>query len=288
MPREISLYQIDAFTRKRFGGNPAAVCPLDAWLPDDVMQAIAAENNLSETAFFVPQQGGYALRWFTPMVEVDLCGHATLASAFVVFRELGRELGHELGHELGAAPGDSPGAVPGDARDRVVFHSPHSGTLPVTRRGDLLVLDFPARARASMHGDAVSGLAAALGKAPSELWASGGILVAVLAGEDEVRALAPDMAALLRVGKPVAVTAPGRDCDFVSRFFAPGAGIPEDPVTGSAHCALTPLWAERLGKTELHARQISTRGGELFCTMRGDRVEIAGHAVCYLRGTIQI
>jgi PhzF family phenazine biosynthesis protein len=259
----IPLYQIDAFADGPFTGNPAAVCPLDAWLPDETMQAIAAENNLSETAFFVPEGDGYRLRWFTPSVEVDLCGHATLASAFVVFRYL--------------APG----------RDRVTFHTEQAGTLIVGRDGDALVLDFPARPpRSCAMSDAV---AAALGKRPTALLAARDYL-AVYAHADEIAALSPDFAALAALDRfAVIVTAPGSDgIDFVSRFFAPSRGVPEDPVTGSAHCTLIPYWAERLGKSRFEARQLSRRGGRLSCGLNGDRVTIAGRAVLYLEGTITI
>ena len=265
MDRELPIYQIDAFSSRLFGGNPAAVCPLAAWLPDQVMQAIAAENNLSETAFFVPRGPDYELRWFTPVVEVPLCGHATLAAAFTLF--------FELGH----------------AGDRVVFHSPHSGVLPVERRGDLLVLDFPAHASTPGADDARQALAAALGAEPSELWVGANQYhMALFAREADVRAVTPDMSALARLGKQVIVTAPGDASDFVSRFFAPTMGIPEDPVTGSAHSVLLPFWAGRLDKRELHALQISARGGEIMGAVRGDRVEIGGRCVCYLRGQIRV
>lgn len=255
----IPLYQIDAFTGRLFAGNPAAVCPLEEWLSPEQMQAMAAENNLSETAFFVRGVEGYDLRWFTPKVEVDLCGHATLASAFVVFQYLEPE------------------------RKEVRFHT-RSGELTVRRQGELLVMDFPARepVRCAVPRE----LAAALGAAPSEVWEARDYL-AVYETEEQVRGLEPDMAALARVGHfAVIVTAPGREADFVSRFFAPAAGVPEDPVTGSAHCTLTPYWARRLGKSRLEARQVSARGGELICEHRGERVEIAGRAVRYLEGTV--
>jgi PhzF family phenazine biosynthesis protein len=259
----IPLYQIDAFADGPFTGNPAAVCPLDAWLPAATMQAIAAENNLSETAFFVPEGDGYRLRWFTPSIEVDLCGHATLASAFVVFRYL----------------------MPG--RERVTFQTEKAGELTVGRDGEALVLDFPSRPpRSCPMSEAV---AAALGKAPAALLASRDYL-AVYEREDEIAKLTPDFAALAALNRfAVIVTAPGRQgIDFVSRFFAPAHGVPEDPVTGSAHCTLIPYWAERLGKTRLEARQLSRRGGRLSCGLQQDRVTIAGRAVLYLEGTITI
>jgi len=257
----IPLYQIDAFTGRLFRGNPAAVCPLEEWLEDEQMQAIAAENNLSETAFFVRRGEGYQLRWFTPKVEVDLCGHATLASAFVILNYL------------------EP------AREEVRFET-RSGELVVRRNGDLLAMDFPARE--PWRCECSVALSQALGKPPLEVWEARDYM-AVYESEDEVRALAPDMGALVVVGHfAVIVTAPGREADFVSRFFAPAAGVPEDPVTGSAHCTLVPYWARRLGKTQLQARQVSARGGELFCEHRGERVTIAGRAVRYLEGTIHL
>lgn len=257
---KIRLFQIDAFTDRRFAGNPAAVCPLEEWLDDPVMQAIAAENNLSETAFFVPAGDQFALRWFTPVREVDLCGHATLASAFVVLRYLQPE------------------------RDVVTFSSP-SGLLTVSRDGDRLRMDFPAWE--AKECAAPAGLLTGLGQHPAELLRTRDYL-AIYACEREIRELRPDMQHLLTLAASVIVTAPGDSVDFVSRFFAPQAGIPEDPVTGSAHCTLVPYWARRLGKVALHARQLSRRGGELFCEQRGDRVWIAGHAVTYLDGTIEV
>lgn len=258
---EIPLYWIDSFADRVFAGNPAAVCPLQAWPDDDRMLAIAAENGLSETAFIVGGDGDYQLRWFTPRVEVDLCGHGTLAAAFVVTRYL------------------EPG------RDRMVFHS-RSGALPVEREGERLVLDFPTYASAPVDRD--PGVAAALGGAPRELY-RGRDYLAVFETAAQVEALAPDMRALEALDAEVIVTAPGAgEIDFVSRFFAPRAGIPEDPVTGSAHSALAPLWAGKLGRTSLRARQVSERGGDLWLTCVGDRVRIAGHAVCYLRGSISL
>jgi len=257
----IPLYQVDAFTSRLFGGNPAAVCPLEAWLEDRTLQSIAAENNVSETAFFVGGNGRYDLRWFTPAVEVDLCGHATLASAFVIFTRLEPSL------------------------EAVSFRS-KGGELRVTRGGDLLTLDFPARAPSRC--EAPEAVARALRTPPREVWAARDYM-AVYASEDDVRALEPDMdrvAALDRFA--VIVTAPGRSSDFVSRFFAPSQGVPEDPVTGSAHCTLVPYWAKRLGKPRLHALQVSRRGGELFCEDRGDRVAIGGRAVQFLEGTIDL
>jgi PhzF family phenazine biosynthesis protein len=258
---KIPIYQVDAFAACLFGGNPAAVCPLEEWPEDHVMQSIAAENNLAETAFFLRHGDPHALRWFTPTLEVDLCGHATLASAFVVFEYL-------------------------DRAARAVRFSTRSGELLVRRENDLLAMDFPARPPRQCEPDAA--LAAALGRTPSELWESRDYM-AVYNSEDDVRALAPDIKALAAVGHfAVIATAPGRSSDFVSRFFAPASGVDEDPVTGSAHCTLVPFWARRLGKPELHAFQVSARGGELFCRDHGGRVEIAGRAVPYLEGYIQV
>jgi predicted PhzF superfamily epimerase YddE/YHI9 len=258
----IALYQIDAFADRPFTGNPAAVCPLDAWLPAEIMQAVAAENNLSETAFFVPEGDNWRLRWFTPTVEMDLCGHATLASAFVIFRLLTPD------------------------RDRVVFHTEKAGDLAVTRDGDLLALDFPAWPAAPCA--VPPGLAAALGHEPAAVLAARDYL-AIYDDLDRVAALGPDFAALAGLGRAVIVSAPGSgEVDFVSRFFAPALGVDEDPVTGSAHCTLIPYWAGRLGKTRLHARQLSRRGGSLVCELRGERVSIAGRAILYLTGAIDI
>jgi len=259
----IPLYQIDAFADGPFTGNPAAVCPLDAWLPDDVMQAIAAENNLSETGFFVPEGEFYRLRWFTPTTEVDLCGHATLASAFVVFRWLSPE------------------------RTSVTFQTNQAGPLTVARDGDLLTLDFPARPPTPCAMS--EALVAGLGQRPAALLAARDYL-AVYDRADDVAALAPDFAALAALDRfAVIATAPGTGrIDFVSRFFAPAQGVDEDPATGSSHCTLIPYWAARLGKNRLEARQLSRRGGALSCTLNGDRVTIAGRALPYLEGTITV
>jgi predicted PhzF superfamily epimerase YddE/YHI9 len=258
---KIPIYQVDAFTSRVFHGNPAAVCPLPSWLPDATLQSIALENNLSETAFFVGEGGSREIRWMTPAQEVDLCGHATLASAFVIFERL------------------EPGL------EQVMFSS-RSGPLAVARKGELLVLDFPARA--PRRRELPAGLAEALGRPPVEVWEARD-LMAVYASEDEVRGLRPDMEKLGAVDSfAVIATAPGREADFVSRFFGPRVGVPEDPVTGSAHCTLVPYWAERLGRSALRAQQVSARGGELSCELRGDRVSIAGRAVLYLEGTIEV
>ncbi|MFN0100716.1 MAG: PhzF family phenazine biosynthesis protein [Bryobacteraceae bacterium] len=257
----LPLYQVDAFTKRRFAGNPAAVCPLPKWLPDQTLMQIAAENNLAETAYFVAEPDGYRLRWFTPAVEVDLCGHATLASAYVLMDCLG----------FGG--------------NQVTFHS-RSGPLTVGRSGDLYTLDFPSRPGATQPADAA--LARALGAVPTAILAARDTMC-VFESAAQVQALRPNMEALTALA-PFAfiATAPGDDCDFVSRFFAPKQGINEDPVTGSAHCTLTPYWSARLGKANLYARQISARGGELWCEDRGDRVRISGHGALYLTGFIEI
>jgi len=254
------FYQVDAFASRPFTGNPAAVCPLTEWLADETMQAVAAENNLSETAFFVERGDVHELRWFTPTVEVDLCGHATLASAFVVLELLDRE------------------------RDRVRF-STRSGLLEVAREsaGDgLLTMSLPTLTAAPVEvpADLVRGL----GRAPSQVLRATNYL-AVYESEQDVRNLEPDFASLARLAPyGVIVTAPSTEYDFVSRFFAPAHGIPEDPATGSAHCTLTPYWAERLGKRTLHAFQASRRGAQLLCRAQGERVEISGRCVLYAQG----
>ncbi|MBT7943149.1 MAG: PhzF family phenazine biosynthesis protein [Alphaproteobacteria bacterium] len=258
----LPIFQIDAFTDRVFGGNPAAVCPLDEWLDDAVMQDAAAENNLSETAFFVPRDDGdFDIRWFTPRAEIDLAGHPTLATAWLILNRLETD------------------------RSSVRFHTKIGDVLEITGQDDLLEMDFPARPPEPAQG--VQDFAAALGDAPVEVLAARDGM-AVFETEDQVRGLSPDMAkvaAFEYLG--VIATAPGRDCDFVSRFFAPRHGIPEDPVTGSAHCTLIPFWAERLGKDTLHARQISARGGELFCKNAGARVKIAGRAALYMEGVFR-
>ena len=257
----LRMFQIDAFTDRLFGGNPAAVCPLESWLDDAVMQSIAAENNLAETAFFVPNSAEYDLRWFTPATEVDLCGHATLASAWVVFNELAPE------------------------RKAVTF-STRSGDLVVHRGGEWLVMDFPSKP--AQPCEPPPALLDGLGRAPEAVFATDDYM-AVFASEDDVLALSPNMQALAQLDRRgVIVTAPSERADFVSRFFAPNVGIPEDPVTGSAHCTLVPYWSARLGKQQLHALQVSARGGELFCEDRGERIIIAGHAVKYLEGSIAV
>lgn len=257
----IPYYQVDAFSEKRFSGNPAGVCPLSAWPADDLLQQIAAENNLAETAFFVKAGAAFELRWFTPVCEVDLCGHATLASAFVLYAELAC-----------AAP-------------EIRFHT-RSGELKAVRRDSMVELDFPARPPRLCP--APGELARGLGRTPREVLRARDFL-AVYDSPAEVAALQPDMPLLAQLDSlGVIATAPGEDADFVSRFFAPKAGIPEDPVTGSAHSTLIPFWAGRLNKTEMFARQISRRGGELYCRNAGDRVKIGGRAVIYCRGELEV
>jgi PhzF family phenazine biosynthesis protein len=263
---KIPFYHVDAFASQLFKGNPAAVCPLESWLPDATLQAIASEHNLSETAFYVARGSHYELRWFTPEVEVDLCGHATVASAHVIF-DVRRETQGK----------------------RIVFKS-KSGDLGVDMSlkdgSALYALDFPARP--PQPCEAVPELSHALGATPKEVLAARDYLC-VFGAEDEVIALKPDMARIAALDRfAVIVTAPGTDCDFVSRFFAPGKGVSEDPVTGSSHCTLIPYWAERLAKPQLFARQHSRRGGELWCQHRGDRVSIAGRAVTYSQGVIEL
>jgi PhzF family phenazine biosynthesis protein len=259
----VPIFQVDAFTSRRFAGNPAAVMILDHFPEDAILQAIAEENNLAETAFLVADGEDFQLRWFTPTVEVPLCGHATLASAAVVMERLSPE------------------------RKRVVFRSA-SGPLAVERMGVGYVMNFPARL--SQRVEPPRALAAALGAPPVEVVADEFNYLVRLASADEVRALAPDLAAIAKLDRTgVIVTAPGdQGYDFVSRYFAPAKGIPEDPVTGGAHCALAPYWAERLSKTAFRAFQASQRGGEIVCRLIGDRVELEGACVFYLEGRAEI
>ena len=258
---KLPLYQVDAFTSRPFGGNPAAVVLLDDWLPDAILAAIAAENNLAETAFVIPRPDLVPLRWFTPTVEVDLCGHATLAAAHVLFR-----------YSFPLA-------------NRLTFSS-RSGNLIVTRDGELLSMDFPSRPGKPVA--LTDTMVAALGSGPREALLARD-LMAIFDTESEVRAFRPDFQRIASLDAfAVIVTAPGDTVDFVSRFFAPRAGITEDPATGSAHCTLVPYWAARLGKSDLVAKQLSARGGDFLCNLRGDRVVIAGRTVEYLRGEITV
>jgi PhzF family phenazine biosynthesis protein len=256
---ELTLYQIDAFTDRVFRGNPAAVCPLDRWPSDTDLQAIAEENNLSETAFYVPAGTGFHLRWFTPKAEVDLCGHATLAAAFVIFNF-------------------------SDYADNTIKFESRSGELAVAKSDDLLVMDFPAQPAKPCATPQL--LVEGLGKAPIEVLSSEDYL-AVFDTEEDVIGLKPNFDALNKLDlRGVMVTAKGKDVDFVSRFFAPRYGINEDPVTGSAHCALTPYWAGRLNKTRLSAKQVSKRTGYIECDLKGNRVLLSGKAVKYMEGKI--
>jgi predicted PhzF superfamily epimerase YddE/YHI9 len=256
---KIKQYQVDAFASRAFEGNPAAVCPLESWLDDDLLQAIAQENNLSETAFFVPSEKSFELRWFTPVKEVDLCGHATLAAAHVIFRILGYD------------------------RQIIVFKT-RSERLRVERKGNLLEMDFPSLPPkpCPLPETLVKGL----GHRPIEILAAEDSL-AVFDSEVTVRAIKPDHTLLSRLDlRGVIITAPGSEVDFVSRFFAPKYGIPEDPVTGSAHCTLAPYWANKLGKDTLSARQVSRRGGSIVCQLKAERVYLLGEAATFMEAEI--
>ncbi len=264
---QYDLFQADAFTDEVFKGNPAAVMPLEAWLPDETLQAIAIENNLAETAYVIRRgEGRYDLRWFTPGAEVDLCGHATLATAHILCTELGEQ------HE------------------EITF-STRSGDLIVSREGGSYVMNFPAYLNREEAIDQIDLIEQATGVRPLEVW-SDAFLLAVLPDAQTVRSVTPNIFRIQQIRHHahdgcLLVTAPGDEgFDFVSRFFAPGVGIPEDPVTGSAHCMTAPYWAEKLGKAELSAFQASPRGGKVQCTVQGDRVILRGQAVTYLRGRI--
>lgn len=258
---KLDIFQIDAFASRPFTGNPAAIVPLDTWLPDDVMLNIAMENNLAETAYFVPNGDGYDLRWFTPTVEMDLCGHATLASAYLIFQHLGTD-------------------------KSILKFQTRSGELTVEKKDGKFVLDFPSRPGQPV--DAPPGLIESIGSEPKEIYKSRDYML-VYDSEADVLAIKPDFNSLMKINAhAVIVTAPGDKSDFVSRFFAPEVGVPEDPVTGSAHCTLIPYWAERLGKNKLFARQVSQRGGEIQCELIGDRVKMAGDAVLYMKGEIYV
>lgn len=254
----IPIFQVDAFTEKLFGGNPAAVCPLEEWLPDSLMQQIATENNLAETAFFVETETGFHIRWFTPSVEVDLCGHATLAAGHVLY--------HHLGYQ----------------KNEILFQS-RSGILSVRKTGDLLTLDFPADELQMVEVPAL--LKEALGMEPVECYKGKTDYMLVYHNPQVIADMKPDFLKLRGVKcRGVIVTAQGENCDFVSRFFAPQSGIDEDPVTGSAHTSLTPYWAKKRNKMELSAIQLSSRKGHLTCKIKGSRVEISGKCITYLIG----
>lgn len=257
----MKLYHVDAFSGRVFGGNPAAVIIPEQWPEEALMQSIASENNLSETAFAVRSGEGYTIRWFTPLVEVDLCGHATMATAHVLFNHLGHP------------------------SDTILFRSPRSGDLPVTRTGELITLDFPAD---NLQEATVPGMVSeALGKSPVKVFRGRSDYLLIYDSPEDIASLDPDFGRLAGLGsRGVIVTARGVDVDFVSRFFAPGVGINEDPVTGSAHTTLTPYWAGALGKKRLSARQISARQGELECELAGSRIRISGRAVTYMTGEI--
>ena len=258
----LPYFQIDAFANRPFAGNPAGVSPLEAWLDDATLQAIASENNLSETAFIVGGEGAYELRWFTPAAEVELCGHATLASAYAIFEFL------------------EPG------RESVVFSTRYSGELRVVRNDSRLEMDFPAVPAVAVEPS--KALSEALGIAPDALLAAPRDYLAVYATQADVANLEPDFTLLSQLDRDgVIVAAPGDDVDFVSRFFAPKFGVPEDPVTGSAHCTLAPYWAERLGRDTLRARQISARGGDILCQVADDRIALTGSCALFLKGEIE-
>ncbi len=260
---KIPIYQIDAFTDKQFSGNPAAVCPLKSWPESELLQAIAAENNLSETAFFVEKQEHFELRWFTPVIEVNLCGHATLASSYVIFNEL-------------------------DTKKRQIQFKTKSGILPVKKETEFLVMNFPTFTAEACP--VTESLVSGLGKKPLEAYRSASMdYLVVFESEKDIRNLQPDFEILKSLDLPgMIVTAKGTNVDFVSRVFAPKEGINEDPVTGAAHSTLAPFWAQRLGKNTLHAYQLSKRGGNLYCEIEGDRVLIRGQAVKYMDGMIYL
>ena len=261
--QEIQFYLVDAFSDKNFGGNAAAVCPLSEWLADDVLLKMAQQHNQSETAFFVRTDEGYELRWFTTLDEINLCGHATLAASHVIFEYL-----------------DYP-------HTEITFSTRFVGDLTVKRNGDWLTLNFPAWSTEVVDNPPAL-LFSALGISGAKEIRAGRDYMVVLESQQQVEALTPDIAAMIPLDKMVCVTAPGDAYDFVSRFFCPGEGVPEDPVTGSAHSMLIPLWGEKLGKTTMMARQVSARGGDLRCQWQGDRVLISGQATTYLRGTVYL
>lgn len=258
---KIQLYQVDAFTNVLFGGNPAAICPLDYWLDNHLMQKIASENNLSETAFFVTQDNRYEIRWFTPKTEVDLCGHATLAAAFVIFYYLNINI------------------------DKVIFSS-KSGELIVTKNNSHIILNFPIISTESYEVDDL--ISQIVQVKPVAVFKGADIMI-VLNTEDQVRQFIPDYRLIEKLNsRGLVITAPGCEVDFVSRWFGPQVGVNEDPVTGSAHCMLAPYWASRLNKTNLYAEQLSARLGKIYCEVKNNRVLLAGQAVLYLKGEIEI
>ena len=259
---KIPIYQVDAFTSEVFKGNPAAVCPLKSWLPDNIMQEIAKENNLSETAFFINKNNTFDIRWFTPVAELDLAGHPTLATAHVIMKELNFKI------------------------DEIIFKTKIGDTLTVTKINNLFFMDFPSRPpKLEQNIDLVS---EALGKKPQSLLRDRDA-VAIFENEEDIKSMTPNMEKLRKLDYPlVIITSLGKKVDFVSRCFAPKLGVPEDPVTGSAHCELIPYWSKVLNKKELLAHQISDRGGKLYCTHNEDRVKIGGEAITFLRGEIEI
>ena len=260
---KIKIYQVDAFSSEIFSGNPAAVCPLNDWLPDHVMQSIASENNLSETAFFINQKGKFFIRWFTPKVEIGLCGHATLASAHVLCSELGVQI------------------------NNIEFHTNSGDLLNITHEDDIISMGFPSYVPKQCDQD-LNEISEALGVTPTS-FQTGIYGLAIFQSEKEILNLKPNFHAMKNLRHDgIIATAAGNSVDFVSRFFAPKLGIPEDPVTGGAHCSLIPYWSDRLAKNKLTARQLSERGGELYCEQRGDRVQIGGKAVTYFRGELLI
>jgi len=262
---KLQLYQVDAFTNKLFGGNPAAVVPLKKWLPDSLMQQLGMENNLAETVFFVPSEKkgvDYDIRWFTPALEINLCGHATLASAFVLFDILKEK------------------------KKSITFDS-KSGLLTVTKKKDVLLMDFPSW-KPEKISDYPPNLKEALGINEIVAVYKHRDMLVELNKEQDVANAKPDFTALKKMGEKVMITAPGKEVDFVSRFFAPIAGIDEDPVTGSAHSQLIPFWSEKLGKKILKAKQLSVRGGDIYCEQNGDRVIMGGQCVFYMKGEFKV
>lgn len=259
----IKIYQVDAFTDKLYSGNPAAVCILKDWIEESKMQSIASENNLAETAFIVPKNKGFEIRWFTPTVEVDLCGHATLATAYVLYNCLGFK------------------------EPEIAFHSPRSGELRVSKHKDTLFLDFPTDTLTSC--DCFIQITNCIGIKPKEIFKGKTDYIAIVESEKDVANINPYLEEISKLkARGLIVTAKGDKVDFVSRFFAPQSGIDEDPVTGSAHTSLIPIWSKKLGKTEMSAKQLSKRGGDLICIDKGERSLIGGEAKLYMVGEIYI